>query len=128
MLKLTYIESDLYLEPLNTTLESFVAQRVVLALRLGRRILTEPGSASFLLPLDLPDMAVLATAVRLHDGDAIALCQVDEDYAEVSLRGTWLADDLDAHEGVLICAIAPTLESMVYRLWQMSRDRVSFLT
>jgi hypothetical protein len=58
MLKLNYTDVGLYMEQTMTNPELLIAQRVLLAMRLGRSALPsrkeslhiEPGHASFLLP------------------------------------------------------------------------------
>lgn len=127
MLKLTYVEADLFLERLDYTLETFVAERVVLAVRLGQELQVQPSGASFLLPTDLPKLSMLETAVRLEQVQALAITPVDEEYAEVSLRGTWVATNTEAHSGVFVCAIAPTIEGLITELWELAHRHVSYL-
>lgn len=128
MLKLTYSESDLSIEHSTSSLESFVTQRVVLALRLGLRLCVEPSRAAFLIPMDLPDLPALKLAFQVEPTDAIALCPVDKDYLEVSLQGVWLANYDQAHAGIFVCAIAPAMELLTYRLWQTAQAKVTFLS
>ncbi|MHC5726844.1 MAG: alr0857 family protein, partial [Nostoc sp.] len=47
MLKLTYTESSFDLECLTLSLEQWVAQRVILSLRVGQGLCIEPNTASF---------------------------------------------------------------------------------
>ncbi|MBD2095683.1 hypothetical protein H6F90_11005 [Trichocoleus sp. FACHB-591] len=53
MLKLNYTENGLYMERLMASPELAIAQRVVLAMRLGQFLQVEPGHASFLLSADV---------------------------------------------------------------------------
>ncbi|MBD0385300.1 MAG: hypothetical protein ICV54_01890, partial [Nostoc sp. C3-bin3] len=89
MLKLTYTESSFYLECLTLSLEEWVAQRVILALRVGQSFCIEPSTASFLLPVDLPGVEVLKAEVKKDDREIIALSACDAEYMEVTLRGSW---------------------------------------
>ena len=59
MLKLNYTDVGLYMERTMTNPELLIAQRVLLAIRLGRSLHIEPGRASFLLPADIPQLKVL---------------------------------------------------------------------
>ncbi len=127
MLKLTYVEADLFLERLDYTLETFVAERVVLAVRLGQELQVQPSGASFLLPTDLSKLSMLETAIRLEQTQALSIATVDDDYAEVSLRGTWVASDSEAHAGVFVCAIAPVIEGLITELWELAHCHVSYL-
>nr|MDJ0554793.1 hypothetical protein [Microcoleaceae cyanobacterium MO_207.B10] len=90
MLKLTYTESGFYIERLATSPEQLVALRVMLAMRVGEKIVVEPSSAAFLLPANLPEMSMLEVAVEKEGGEAIAFCVADREYVEVSLGGTWI--------------------------------------
>lgn len=92
MLKLTYTESSFDLERVTLSLEEWVAQRVILALRVGQSLCIEPSTASFLLPVDLPGVEVLEVEVKRGDREIIALCTCDTQYLEVTLQGSWLSD------------------------------------
>ena len=127
MLKLTYVESDLLMEQLQGSLEAFIQCRVMLAVRLGQTLQIEPSHAAFLLPADLPELSTVKTLIRAEPIETIAIDPVDDDYVEVSLRGTWIAHDTHAHEGIFVCAIAPPIEGLIYRLWQ-AQLKVSFLS
>ena len=131
MLKLTYIETGFYLEYLPQSLEEWVFSRVVLSLRVGRKLLVEPSTASFLLPADLSSYKVLREA-ELHrklcvqplqaadesETEAIAVCVGDAEYIEVSLKGTWLATDEESAEGVFVAALGEHTEFFLLKLWQ----------
>jgi hypothetical protein len=47
------------MERIMTNPELLIAQRVLLAMRLGQTLHVEPGHASFLLPADIPKLKVL---------------------------------------------------------------------
>jgi hypothetical protein len=127
MLKLTYVESDLLMEQLQGSLEAFIQCRVMLAVRLSQTLQIEPSHAAFLLPADLPELSAVETIIRTEPVEAIAIEPIDDDYVEVSLRGIWIANDTQAHEGIFVCAIAPQTEGLIYRLWQ-AQTKVSFLS
>ena len=119
MLKLTYTETGFRLERLAQSLEEWVLSRVILALRVGQRLLVEPSTASFLLPADLPGQPLLQAAVEV-DNDAIAVCVCDAKDVEVSLRGTWIASDEENAEGVFVAVMSDRTEFLVFKLWQDS--------
>jgi hypothetical protein len=127
MLKLTYTDAGLHMEKATDAVESLVTQRVILALRLGQTLHIEPSRASFLLPGDAPGLNQLQLSMRLERNRAISISAVDAQFVEVSLRGNWIADSLDAHEGMFITALGDRAEFLVHRLWQNSQGQVSAL-
>lgn len=128
MLKLTYTEAGLHMERVAASLELLVAQRVVLAMRVGQRLLVEPGKASFLLPADAPGLTQLQGMLRLERTQTIAVTPVDDEFVEVSVDGSWMAENADAHEGMFITALTDRTEFLVYKLWQVTRSAISSLT
>ncbi len=129
MLKLTYTETDFYLELLAQPLEEWVLSRVMLSLRAGQKLLVEASTASFLLPADLPGLPLLQAVVELERNDAsietayplgITLGVCDAEYIEVSLRGTWLATNGENAEGVFVAAMSDCIEFFLFKLWQDS--------
>jgi hypothetical protein len=137
MLKLNYTEIGLYMERISTSLEMAIAQRIVLSLRLGQSLTIEPGRASFLLPGNLPELEQL-TAVLQHEHDStVTVMSLGDGFVELSLSGSWIAESKEAHEGMFLavmgdfsspCGAEPLgerVESLIYKLWQMSAAQVS---
>ncbi|MBD2293242.1 hypothetical protein H6G06_07020 [Anabaena sphaerica FACHB-251] len=118
MLKLTYTEGSFYLECLTLSLEEWVAQRVILALRVGQTLHFEPSTASFLLPVDLPGVERLKAEARRNDGEIIALSKSDAEYLEVTLRGSWLSDGSEDAVGVFVTTMSDRTEFFLHKLWQ----------
>lgn len=118
MLKLTYTETNFHLERLAQSLEEWVVSRVILSLRVGQKLLVEPSTASFLLPADLPGLPLLQAAAQLETNGAIALAVCDDEYVEVSLRGTWLTAEQESAEGVFVAALSERTEFLLFKLWQ----------
>jgi hypothetical protein len=127
MLKLNYTDVGLYMERTMTNPELLIAQRVVLAMRLGQTLHVEPGCASFLLPADIPELKVLEMALQREYGSAVTFTAVDEEFVEVGLSGSWIAEDKDAHEGMFLTVMSNCTEFLIYKLWQMSEARISSL-
>jgi hypothetical protein len=127
MLKLNYTDVGLYMERTMTNPELLIAQRVLLAMRLGRSLHIEPGRASFLLPADIPQLQVLERALHQEYGTAVTLIAVDEEFVEVGISGSWIAEDKDAHEGMFLAVMSDRTEFLIYKLWQMSEARISSL-
>ncbi|MBW4578505.1 MAG: hypothetical protein KME42_02905 [Tildeniella nuda ZEHNDER 1965/U140] len=125
MLKLTYIEDGLHLERMTASLDVLIAQRVLLALRAGQKLYVEPGNAAFLLPADAPGLTHLELALKLDRSQSITVTPVDTAFIEVSLQGSWIAEDAAAHEGMFITAFSDRAEFFVYKLWQMTQLQVS---
>ena len=128
MLKLNYTDVGLFMERTITNPELLIAQRVLLAMRLGRSLHIEPGRASFLLPADIPELKVLEMALHREYGSAVTLIAVDEEFVEVGLSGSWSAEDKDAHEGMFLTVMSDRTEFLIHKLWQMSEVRISSLT
>ena len=118
MLKLTYTESSFYMERLAQSPEQLVGRRAMLAMRVGQKIVVEPSSAAFLLPIDLGAMSMLEEAIREEGNDTIALCEADEQYAEVSLGGTWITTDVCGESGVFVTVSSDRVEFLLLKLWQ----------
>jgi hypothetical protein len=121
MLKLTYTENGFCLERLTLPLEDWVTTRVLLSLRAGTAICVEPSTASFLLPIDLPNLEDLAK-LEEENGDIIALSPCDAEYLEVSLNGTWISGDSDSEEGIFVCLMSDRAEFFLDKLWQESQN------
>ncbi|NWF58640.1 MAG: hypothetical protein HXY43_04830 [Fischerella sp.] len=117
MLKLTYTETSFHLECLTQSLEEWVAQRVILALRVGQSLCVEPSTASFLLPADLPGLEQLKTQVQWDEREIIALCPSDAEYIEVTLRGSWLSEISEDVEGVFVTTMSDRTELLLHKLW-----------
>jgi hypothetical protein len=128
MLKLTYTESSFDLERLTLSLEEWVAQRVILALRVGQSLCIEPSTASFLLPIDLPGVEVLRAEVKRDDREIIALCASDTQYMEVTLQGSWLSDSSKDAVGVFFTTMSDRAEFFLHKLWQEAQACASVMS
>jgi hypothetical protein len=125
MLKLTYTDAGLDLEHIVAAVESVVSQRVILALRVGAPMFVQPGRASFLIPANAVNLKAFKQAVRGEPAKTIDLCQVDDEYYEVSIRGTWLANSSEAHEGMFIASMSDRTEVFVENLWKATQGLMS---
>ena len=124
MLKLTYTDDGLHMERVATALEAIVAQRVTLALRFSQKLHIEPGQASFLLPSDAPGLVNLEMALRLEPFQSTTIAPVDDEFVEVSVRGSWIAEGAEAQEGMFVTAFSDRAEFFVYKLWQETQVHV----
>lgn len=127
MLKFTYAETGVQLECLTASAEAMAAQRVMLAMRVGQSVCIEPSQASFLLPSHLSDLVQLEVAAREDRGRSISMCVADADFVEVSLRGTWIADNAATAEGIFLAALSPSCEALIGQLWQISQRDASYI-
>lgn len=114
MLKITYLENEIYLEQLDKSVEAWKAERILVNLRAAFSIYVESSLASIVLPI-APNINSL---VGLATGQPIELVPCDEEYLEVSLMGTWLSKEQDSEEGVFVCELSPEIENCLARLWQ----------
>jgi hypothetical protein len=119
MLKLTYTANDFYLECLTESLENWVANRTLLCLRTANSIYIEPSTASFLLFVDLaylPHVEIL----QAENNQMLDLSICDGEWIEISLRGTWIANNEDSQEGIFVCLLSETAETCLYEIWQQA--------
>lgn len=128
MLKLTYTESSFHLESLALSLEEWVAQRVIFAMRVGQCLCVEPSTASFLLPVDLLGVETLRAEVRRDDREIMALSVCDAQFIEVTLQGSWLSEDCDEVEGVFVTTMSDRAEFFLHKLWQEAQACASVMS
>ncbi len=140
MLKLTYTERSFYLECIAQSLEEWVAQRVVFALRVGQSLYVESSTASFLLPVDLPGIDMLKAEVKPDHSEIISLCACDSEYMEVTLKGFWLSDGSEDAVGLFVTTIsdrtstgealslAAPIEVFLHQLWQEAQAGNSMIS
>ncbi|HEY9734783.1 MAG TPA: alr0857 family protein [Trichocoleus sp.] len=119
MLKITYTDAGLVLERVAQTVESVVAQRTVLALRLGGSIAVQPTYASLPLPSDLAGIAELHHLARKTGAIGIDGC--DRNWLEVTLHGTWISESSSSDEGIFVAELEAALESLLLSLWQQAQ-------
>ena len=127
MLKLNYTDVGLFMERTITNPELLIAQRVLLAMRLGQTLHVELGRASFLLPANLPELEELEAALQRECNPSATVFPVDDDFVEVNLSGSWVAESKEAHEGMFLTVMSDWLEHFIYKLWQMSEAHISSL-
>ncbi|GAC1461510.1 MAG: hypothetical protein NVS2B14_09170 [Chamaesiphon sp.] len=118
MLKLTYTEAHFHLEHLDQSLEDWVTQRVILALRVATSFCVEPSTASFLLPGDLPELPELEAVALQDEVEAIAVSLCDAEYIEISLKGSWISAEPENAEGIFVTAMSDRIEVFLFKLWQ----------
>ncbi len=126
MLKLNYTDYGLFLEQVTASLDVVATQRVMLAVHVGETLHLEPGRAAFLLPVELPGINQLESMLQTNATDAIDLATVDDDFVEVSLKGTWIASSANAESGTFMTALAPESEMLIYQLWQVTQRQTAY--
>jgi len=114
MLKITYLENEIYLEQLDKSVEVWKTDRILVNLRAAFSIYVESSIASIVLPIT----SRVNSLVRLASDQPIELVPCDEEYLEVSLMGIWLAKEQDSEEGVFVCELSPEIENCLSQLWQ----------
>lgn len=118
MLKVTYLESGLYLEQLEQSVEEWITQRVLLAVRMGQQLVVDRNTASLLLPIDLVKRSSLIALV--YEEMDVTLFQVDAEYFEISLQGTWISSSDQGTEGVFVTVLNAAIESVLFNIWQLA--------
>ncbi len=125
MLKFIYSEFGLCLEQIaGESLDQWVTQRSILALRMGESICLHPGRASFLTPA----YALTANHLDLdwlnNPHCPISCCCVDEDFYEVNIVGIWISLNGHGSEGLFAAMLGAQTESFVWQLWKSSQQEV----
>jgi hypothetical protein len=64
-------------------------------------------------------------ALHQEYGSMVTLIAVDEEYVEVGISGSWIAEDKDAYEGMFLAVMSDQIERFIYKLWQMSKAHIS---
>jgi hypothetical protein len=118
MLKLIYTETDLHIEKLATSVEEWISQRVLLALRVGSRIVVEPTSASFGLATGLAGWSELEHLIGREAHETVTLSVCDADLIEIGLEGYWLSESPQQDEGIFVTHLPAKVESSLLELWQ----------
>ncbi|MEO1352573.1 MAG: alr0857 family protein [Cyanobacteria bacterium J06635_15] len=126
MLKLNYTDYGLFLEQITASLDAVATQRIMLAVYAGEPLHLEPGRAAFLLQADIPGVAQLKRVLQSDATEAITLTIVDDEFVEVSLKGTWIASTANAEAGTFITALAPDSEILIYQLWQATQRQTAY--
>lgn len=121
VLKLNYTDCGLFLEQVSASLDAIAIQRVMLAVYAGEPLHMEPGRAAFLVSASVPAVAKLRLVLRADATGIVTVASVDDEFVEVSIKGTWIARNIDAEEGTLIAALSPKSEQLVYQLWQATQ-------
>ncbi len=127
MLKLTYIEDGLHMERVSAPLEVLIAQRVTLVMQAGQRLHIEPGQASFLLRAETPGLARLERVLRLEQTLDAVITPVDSAFVEVTVKGCWIAETVDAESGIFVTTLSDVAEFLVMKLWQAMSSQFSSL-
>lgn len=129
VLKLNYTEMGLSLERVEVSLDVWIAQWVQLSVRTGRAVHVEPSRAALLVPVG--DALVALKEVLANEAADIfsdlRVIPVDEENAEISLRGLWISQDLEAEEGIFAVALGDRAEAAIAQLWQATPYYVSHL-
>jgi hypothetical protein len=123
MLKITYLEEGINLEYLEESLEVWKADRILVNLRAGVSVHVESSIANIVLAMN----SGIHNLLQLAQNQPIELVPCDEEYLEVGLLGTWIAQRRDSEEGIFVCELSPEIESCLYRLWIASQAGASVI-
>jgi hypothetical protein len=123
MLKLIYTETDLHIEKLSASLEEWVSQRVLLALRVGNKISVEPTGASFGLSTSLAGWPELEHLIGREASEVVSLSVCDEELIEIGLEGYWLCQNPLSAEGVFVTHLPAIVENTLLAMWETFNNR-----
>jgi hypothetical protein len=124
MLKVHYHSDGVRLERLTTSIESFIRQRTIFALRTGQSIHITKGYGTLLLPTT-QGIEKLKTLVCAAETTQIRLKLADQETTEVCLDGIWVSETPSTESGILISSLngpqsdpnRHLIERMIYQLW-----------
>jgi hypothetical protein len=125
MLKLIYTETDLHIEKLSSSVEEWVSQRVLLALRVGNKISVEPTGASFGLSTSLAGWPELEHLIGREASEAVSLsvCEL----IEIGLEGYWLCQNPLSEEGIFVTHLPSIVENTLLAMWETFNSRQPML-
>ena len=118
MLKITYLEEEIYLEHLVESVEAWKANRILVSLRAGVSIFVESSTACLVVPIDTPYLSGL---LELEAQELVEITPCDEECLEVVLSGTWVTSNEDSEEGIFICDFNPSSENFLHQMWLESQ-------
>lgn len=121
---LRYFEDDFYIETSSMSLEGFITQRAITALRSGQALVVQPGYGSFELPSNLPEFSRFMLIVRNSENGPIVINHLDADYVEITIRGTWLASSSVSLSGIMLMSSSEEIISSLYRIWHEHQQHV----
>ena len=124
MLKITYLENEIYLEYLQKSVEAWKADRILVNLRAAVSIYIESSIASLILPINFSELKNLGELAKI---ELLDLIPCDDQYIEVALSGTWVAQSKTSETGVFVCELSPESERFLYKLWQESQIETSLI-
>ena len=127
MLKLIYTETDLQMEKLATSIEEWISQRVLLALRVGNRISVEPTGASFGLSTGLAGWPELEHLIGREASETVSLSVCDDELIEIGLEGYWLCQNPHSAEGIFVTHLPTILENTLLEMWEVFNCRQTLL-
>ncbi len=127
MLKLIYTETDLHMEKLSASVEEWVSQRVLLALRVGNKISVEPTGASFGLSTSLAGWPELEHLIGQEAHDTVSLSVCDDELIEIGLEGYWLCQNPVSEEGVFVTHLPSIIENTLLAMWETFNGRQPML-
>jgi hypothetical protein len=127
MLKLIYTETDLHIEKLSASVEEWVSQRVLLALRVGNKISVEPTGASFGLSTSLAGWPELEHLIGREASEVVSLSVCDDELIEIGLEGYWLCQNPLSEEGVFVTHLPVIIENTLLTMWETFNNLQSML-
>jgi hypothetical protein len=128
MLKLTYTENDFSLERLNESLQDWIENRVILALRSATNLHIESSTAAFLLSSESLHLVNLQKVANENANENIVeICRCDGEYVEVILKGTWLTSHAESNTGIFVTVLSSSVELLFQQLHNEQFSRSNYL-
>lgn len=126
MLKLNCTDDGLFLEQITASFDAAVIQQVMLAVHMGKTLHLASTRATVLLSGEMPGIRHLESMLEANAADAITLTNIDDEFVEVNLQGTWIAKDANAESGTFMAVLTPESERLIYWLWQVTQRQTTY--
>jgi hypothetical protein len=123
MLKLVYTDTDLQIDKLAISVEQWINQRVLLALRVGSTVSVEPMNAAFGLSTNLSGWTDLEYLICQEASEIVDLSVCDADVIEIGLTGYWLSAGNHSEEGLFVTHLPQAVETLIVQIWQASQQK-----
>jgi hypothetical protein len=120
---LAYTDTDLHIEKLTTSVEKWISQRVLLALRVGSHVSVEPIHAAFGLSTNMAGWTDLEYLICREASEIVSLSVCDADVIEIGLEGYWLSVGAQSDEGLFVTHLPQAIEMAIVEIWQATRQK-----
>lgn len=114
MLKVDYTENGNYLETVTMSREELIAQRALLAIRLGYPFYVKPDSTGTILIAG--EETLIHQLERALYRENVSLYPAEPKKLELTVVGLWISENINSCQGTLITSLNDEAESLIKEL------------